>query len=109
MKNIVILGSTGSIGRQTLEVVAEHPDKLRVVAIAARREDILAAQARQFGVALVGVGAEGAGDSAIDYPPGTDVRRGAGSLAELARHSGADIVMVATVGRAGLAATLAAV
>ncbi|OUO91748.1 1-deoxy-D-xylulose-5-phosphate reductoisomerase [Gordonibacter sp. An230] len=59
MKRIVVLGSTGSIGTQTLDVVRRHPDKLQVVALAAgtRGEELLA-QAREFGVRHLAVGDE---------------------------------------------------
>ena len=57
MKRIVVLGSTGSIGTQTLDVARRHADKLEVVALAAgtRAEELLA-QAREFGVHHLGVG-----------------------------------------------------
>lgn len=59
MKRIVILGSTGSIGTQTLEVVRSHPDKIKVVGLAAgTRMERLAAQAREFGVRHLAVGDE---------------------------------------------------
>ncbi|MVM55397.1 1-deoxy-D-xylulose-5-phosphate reductoisomerase, partial [Gordonibacter sp. ResAG-26] len=57
MKRIVVLGSTGSIGTQTLDVARRHADKLEVVALAAgtRAEELLA-QAREFGVHHLAVG-----------------------------------------------------
>lgn len=59
MKHIVVLGSTGSIGTQTLDVVRRHSDKLKVVALAAgTRMADLAAQAREFGVRHLAVGDE---------------------------------------------------
>lgn len=59
MKRIVVLGSTGSIGTQTLDVVRRHPDKLQVVALAANsRAEELLAQAREFGVRHLAVGDE---------------------------------------------------
>ncbi len=111
MTKLIILGSTGSIGQQTLEVVAAHRDKLRVLGIAARNEQMLAEQARLFAVPLVGVATDTAtgATSSMDMPEGTRVLRGRASLVELATHPDADIVVVATVGRAGLEATLAAV
>ncbi len=109
MINVVVLGSTGSIGQQTLDVVAAHPDKLRVVGIAARNETLLAEQARRFDVPLVGIATDRATPpSGHDMPDGTRVLRGSESLVELATYPDADIVVVATVGRAGLEATLAA-
>jgi len=113
MTKLIILGSTGSIGQQTLEVVAAHPDKLRVLGIAARNRRMLADQARRFAVPLVGVATDTATDTDRDagdgMPEGTRVLRGRESLVKLATHPDADIVVVATVGRAGLEATLAAV
>jgi len=115
MTTITILGSTGSIGQQTLDVVAAHRDKLRVLGIAARNEQMLAEQARRFAVALVGVAtdpvaaATAAATTTVNMPEGTRVLRGRTSLVELATHPDADIVVIATVGRAGLEATLAAV
>jgi 1-deoxy-D-xylulose-5-phosphate reductoisomerase len=92
--NVVLLGSTGSIGTQALEVVRGHRDDYRVVALAAgRNEEALRAQATEFGVpahrALL------AGDT-------PEV------LAELAALPEADVVLNAVVGFAGLPATLAA-
>ncbi|MFO0409203.1 MAG: 1-deoxy-D-xylulose-5-phosphate reductoisomerase, partial [Dolichospermum sp.] len=49
MKAITLLGSTGSIGTQTLDIVSEHPDKFRIVGLAAGRNvEVFAAQFRQF-------------------------------------------------------------
>ncbi len=113
MIKLIILGSTGSIGQQTLAVVAAHRDKLRILGIAARNRHMLAEQARRFAVPLVGVAVDTATgderDTGGGMPEGTRVLRGRGSLVELATHPDADIVVVATVGRAGLEATLAAV
>ena len=69
MRRIVVLGSTGSIGTQTLDVVRQHPDKLKVVGLAVntRAQDMLA-QAKEFGVGHLAVGSEdvAAGESALD-------------------------------------------
>ncbi|NUN95075.1 MAG: 1-deoxy-D-xylulose-5-phosphate reductoisomerase [Candidatus Omnitrophica bacterium] len=104
---ISILGSTGSIGTQTLEVVRDHPQDFEVVGLSARHnKDLLAAQIHEFkpriaslecGVALPGL------------PNGCRMA-GAGSegLCEVATHPQADTVVVATVGAAGLIPTLAA-
>jgi len=93
-RGVVILGSTGSIGTQALDVVSRHPDEYRVVALAAgRNTELLAEQARTFGVP-----AELA-RSGLDEP---------GLLAELAAHPEADVVLNAVVGFAGLPATIAA-
>jgi 1-deoxy-D-xylulose-5-phosphate reductoisomerase len=93
-RGVVILGSTGSIGTQALDVISRHPDEYRVVALAAgRNTELLAEQARTFGVP-----AELA-RSGLDEP---------GLLAELAAHPAADVVLNAVVGFAGLPATIAA-
>ena len=112
MKTLTILGSTGSIGGHTLDVVAEHPERLRVLAIAGRNRERLAAQARRFAVPLVGIAVDAdadAGARPAGFPDGTRVLWGPHALEQLATHPEADIVVVATVGRAGLDATLAAV
>lgn len=93
-RGVVILGSTGSIGTQALDVISRHPDEYRVVALAAGgNRELLAEQARAFGV-----GPELA-RSGFDQP---------GVLAELAAHPDADVVLNAVVGFAGLPATIAA-
>jgi 1-deoxy-D-xylulose-5-phosphate reductoisomerase len=86
---IAILGSTGSVGRQALDVIRAHPDRLQVVALAvgSDRQAVLA-QAQEFDVDVVGVGeADAVG---------------------LARWEGADVVLNAIVGAAGLRASVAA-
>ena len=94
MRNVAILGSTGSIGTQALDVVRNHRDEYQVVALAAARNgELLQAQAEEFGVPL---------DSArlcADTPH---------VLSELASHPDVDVVLNAVVGFAGLPATLAA-
>src|SRR5947209_12613637 len=112
MKTLTILGSTGSIGGHTLDVVAEHPERLRVLAIAGRNRERLAAQARRFAVPLVGIAVDADADAGAlpaGFPDGTRVLWGHHALEQLATHPEADVVVVATVGRAGLDATLAAV
>ena len=93
-RGVVILGSTGSIGTQALDVISRHPDEYRVVALAAgRNTELLAEQARTFGVPA------DLARSGLDEP---------GVLAELAAHPDADVVLNAVVGFAGLPATIAA-
>lgn len=110
---ISIVGSTGSIGTQTLDVAAAHNDRLTVVGIGGRNRVRLAEQARRFGVPLVAVATADtpAPDEAIGpgWPEQTTVLTGADALVTLATDPAADIVVVATVGKAGLDATLAAV
>ena len=129
-KRIVVLGSTGSIGRQTLDVVCQHSDKLEVVALAAHGSvDALLAQARAFGVRHVALGDPAAAASpsfealertVFDGPPtgdvvmpeapgggGTEPSVGLGPEAVAARAAlpEADIVVNALVGAAGMRAS----
>jgi len=93
-RGVVILGSTGSIGTQALDVIGRHRDSYRVVGLAAgRNADLLGAQAAAFGVA------PGMARLCADDP---------GALVDLASHPDADVVVNAVVGFAGLPATLAA-
>ena len=88
-RRLAILGSTGSIGRQALDVVRLHPDRFDVVALTAGRdENALMAQASEFGVSRTGLGAE--------------------ASAELATLEEIDIVLNGIMGAAGLPASLAA-
>jgi 1-deoxy-D-xylulose-5-phosphate reductoisomerase len=93
-RRVVVLGSTGSVGTQALDVVRTHRADYEVVALAAgRNRDLVAEQAREFGVPAER--ARVCGDDA-------------GVLAELAALPEADVVLNAVVGFAGLPATLAA-
>jgi|DewCreStandDraft_5_1066085.scaffolds.fasta_scaffold00390_30 1-deoxy-D-xylulose-5-phosphate reductoisomerase len=106
---LVILGSTGSIGRQALEVVAQYPDRLEVVALAAgRQSDLLVEQARRSGARYVYC-ASGL-DPALraHLPPGCRLIQETDALEQLATLPEADMVLVATPGRTGMRATLAA-
>ena len=86
---VLILGSTGSIGRQTIEVLQSHPDRFRCVGLVAGRDtETLAAQAAALGVSETGLGAEAA--------------------ERMARDLDADIVVNAVMGSVGLRASLAA-
>jgi 1-deoxy-D-xylulose-5-phosphate reductoisomerase len=104
MKRIAILGSTGSIGRSTLEVAAEHPDRFRVVALAAGDNvTLLAEQVRRFHPALVSTRtSEGASQLRArlgrDAPP---VVSGPDGLGAVAQHPDAQLVVSAIVVAAG--------
>lgn len=106
MKRIVILGSTGSIGVQTLQVVERFPERLQVLGIAGRRQDELARQAAAYHVGTVALGDEAQPEA--PFPSGCRVLTGPSALVDLATWPDADLVVMATVGRAGLLATLAA-
>ena len=111
-RGLAVLGSTGSIGTQTLEVAALFPDRLRVVALVAGGDwRALAEQARRVRPErAVIANLKGYGPLA-DALAGTGVRVAAGAEAveEVARMPEADVVMAAIVGVAGLRPTLAAV
>ncbi len=109
-KRIALLGSTGSIGRQTLDVVRCYPDEFRIVTLAARSNvDVLARQAEEFRPSLVACFADGPGvaEAAREAIPG--VVTGPQSLLEAAIYPDVDIVVAATSGLVGLEPTLAAI
>jgi 1-deoxy-D-xylulose-5-phosphate reductoisomerase len=113
-RKLVILGSTGSIGVSTLDVVARHPDRFRVLALTAHRQiDRLYAQIIQFAPDHAVVGdAETAAQLSLQLrQAGRDTRilHGPSGLETVAALAAADTVMAAIVGIAGLRATLAAV
>jgi len=106
---VVILGSTGSIGRQALEVAAAHPDRIQVVALAAHSSaELLAEQAHAFGVHQVALSDSSAAARAALLLPGAHVGSGAEAVVALAELEGADVVLNALVGAAGLRATMTA-
>ena len=110
---LVILGATGSIGVNTLDVVARHPERFEVVALTGHRQvETLAAQCRQFRPAYAVVaGAAEAGRLAgliRDAGLRTEVLHGAEALVQVASLPEVDAVMAAIVGAAGLPPTLAA-
>jgi 1-deoxy-D-xylulose-5-phosphate reductoisomerase len=111
VKRLALLGSTGSIGEQTLAVVADFPERYRVVALAAGRQvDKLAEQVRRFRPELVAV-ADAAGAAALRARLGAETPRleiGAAGLVAVA-EAPADCVVSALVGAVGLAPTLAAI
>ncbi len=112
-KRVVLLGATGSIGENTLRVLAAHRDKLELVGIAARGNwEKLAAIARQFDVRHVGVFDDQAFATARanlgSFPAGTHLVGGLSGLNELAALPAADIVLVAVVGITGLEPALTA-
>jgi 1-deoxy-D-xylulose-5-phosphate reductoisomerase len=105
-RNIVILGSTGSIGRQTLDVARSMADRVVVYGLAARSSvDLLRRQAREFSARVVSAGQEHAGPD--DYGD-AEILIGEDGMVELVSRPEVDLVVVGTSGRAGLAPTLAA-
>ncbi len=102
-KRIAVLGSTGSIGRQTLEIVRVLRDKFQIVALAAgRNTDLLVQQALEFRPNLVYF------EEGISSKPDCLDFCTFASLEEIAGHPNVDLVLVATSGKAGLNPTIAA-
>lgn len=111
-KNIAILGSTGSIGRQTLDVCREYPDRLRpTVLIAGSKVDQIAAQALEWKpeiVIIANTEAEGLLRARLEGS-GIEVASGAKAICEAMTRDDVDTVVTATVGYSGLEPTLAAI
>ncbi len=104
---VAILGCTGSIGTQALDVCRQHADRLEVVALSAHSSTAaLVSAAREFGAAWVGVADASHGSDAIlqELPAGTHRCVGEGRCAELGVVSEADCVVLAVVGFAGIEA-----
>jgi 1-deoxy-D-xylulose-5-phosphate reductoisomerase len=108
MTRVAVLGSTGSIGTQTLDIVRRSPDRYEVVAIGgARSVDALAEQAREFRPRIVAIADDTLAPALKEaVPPGIEVVAGPEALADVARL--ADVVINGVVGFAGLPVTLAA-
>ncbi len=108
----MLLGATGSIGESALRVIAAHPDRLELAAVAARSDwRKLASIAHRFGVRNAGLFDEESFRAASEsgaFPTGTRLVCGEAGLAELASLPGADAVLLAVVGTAGLAPAMAA-
>ncbi len=105
---IAVLGSTGSIGRQTLDVASRYPERVQIVALAAHSSvDLLIEQARQHRPEIVALADTAAAARAASALPGTEVGSGTEAVEALATLSGVDLVVNALVGAAGLHVTVA--
>ncbi len=103
---VALLGSSGSIGRQTVEVLEGYPDRFRVTAIATGRNAAeLEAQARRLRPEVVALADEA---TELDLPEGTRRVRGEDALVELATRNDVDLVIIGTGGVVSLRPTLAA-
>jgi 1-deoxy-D-xylulose-5-phosphate reductoisomerase len=111
MKSVTVLGSTGSVGTQTLDLLAADRGGYAVRAlVGGRNAALLAEQARRFGAALAVVADESAWPALRDALAGSGIEAAAGTAAVVAAAgSGADWTMAAITGAAGLNATLAAI
>ena len=112
-KRIALLGATGSIGTQALDVIRAHPARFAVAALSAQSNaGLLIAQAREFRPAVVVIGDESkyaTVKTALANQPETEVVAGAAALAEVAARPDSDLVLTAMVGYAGLLPTVAAI
>ena len=112
IKNIGVLGSTGSIGTQTLDIIAEYPDMFRASVLTARRQwRLLAEQALRFRPDLVVIADEGHYADVRDALAGSGVEVAAGTKAveEAAAYGATDTVVTAMVGYSGLLPTISAI
>lgn len=111
MKKIAVLGSTGSIGTQTLDVISHRPEDYEVVGLAAGANiGLLLEQVRQFKPRWVSAGtAELAAQVRAEAPSDVRVVHGEEGLRQIAGESGANYVVCALVGSLGLTSTLAAI
>lgn len=112
MRSVTILGSTGSIGTQALEVVEQHSDQLRVHALVANNSvEALVEQAKKFNPAVVAIGNKAHEKELKKALKGLDIEVLAGreAIVELAGSIDADMVLTAMVGFAGLEPTISAI
>ena len=111
MRTLVILGSTGSVGTQALDVVRRNPDRFRVLGLSAgTNHELLVGQVREFLPPQVAIADEEAANDLrekIGTVRGVDILTGPDAAETLARESEADMVLNALVGSVGLAPTLA--
>jgi 1-deoxy-D-xylulose-5-phosphate reductoisomerase len=111
MKNVVLLGSTGSIGTSTVKVAEDLPDQVRLLALAAGNNiELLLEQTRKHKPQAVSISAPSRADELRNaLGTATEVFSGDEGLVKLATLPGADIVLIAIVGTAGLQPALAAI
>lgn len=112
MQSIAVLGSTGSIGQNTLDVIARHPDRYRAIALAAHsRIDLLEQQILQFRPDFAVVVDPAAGETLrlrLAGSVNTQILTGSEAIVDIARHPAVETVMAAIVGAAGLPSAMAA-
>src|SRR3954466_7066617 len=110
-KNVAVFGSTGSIGKNTLEVIAASNGRLKAVALSAHRKlDLLVEQAKQLQPRWV-IATDKDAAKRFDWkslPAGTQLLTGPDALADVAREDDVDVVLAGIVGSAGLRSTWAA-
>lgn len=114
MKAITLLGSTGSIGTQTLDIVTQYPDDFRIVGLASGNNvELLASQIRQFRPQIAAISSEdklpALKEAIKDVDPQPILLAGVAGVMEVARYGDAETVVTGIVGCAGLLPTIAAI
>ncbi|WP_208643528.1 1-deoxy-D-xylulose-5-phosphate reductoisomerase [Pedobacter miscanthi] len=112
MKRITILGSTGSVGTQALEVVRDHPAVFKVTVLSAlKNSELLIQQAREFKPAVVVICDEHKYAEVKNALAGLDIKvlAGEAALSEVASYADSDVVLTALMGSVGLKPTIAAI
>ncbi|OUC12140.1 MAG: 1-deoxy-D-xylulose-5-phosphate reductoisomerase [Alkalinema sp. CACIAM 70d] len=114
MKALTLLGSTGSIGTQTLDIVAQYPEQFRIVGMAAGRNvELFAQQVRQFQPEIIALQDESKLEelkaAIADLKPQPIILAGEAGVVEVARYGDAEVVVTGIVGCAGLLPTIAAI
>ena len=112
MKRITILGSTGSIGTQALEVVRDHPDTFKVVVLSALKNSaLLIQQAKEFKPAIVVICDESKYGEVKTALSALNIKvlAGEAALSEVAAYDESDVVLTALMGSVGLKPTIAAI
>lgn len=112
MKRITILGSTGSVGTQALEVVRDHPTVFKVAILSAlKNSELLIQQAREFKPAVVVICDESKYSDVKNALSGLDIKvlAGEAALSEVASYANSDVVLTALMGSVGLKPTIAAI
>lgn len=109
MRNIVILGSTGSIGTSALEVIRNNPDKFRVVGMSAFSNiELFSKQIEEFKPEIISIGSESDAKTLKYRFPSLSITHGQPGLIEVAAYSKADLVLSAVVGSIGILPTIEA-
>jgi len=111
MKNVVLLGSTGSIGTSSVKVAEDLPDKVRLIGLAAgNNSELLLEQTRKFQPGAISINDPAKAKELADtLGTKVEVHAGTDGLVKLATMPGADIVLIAIVGTAGLQPAMAAI